>query len=332
MPSKSELLGRSCRLTIFCFTVASILDNVHWARQPRSYDVGEFWAGVGSVARSATAQGLRAFTVEKEDAEGQQQDLLTEAGFLLGVERVMQLKPGGLLVMGPVCSSWVFANTANTGRTRHNWAGNSDYEPVATGNLTAQIACFFLYLCVAREVHAVIENPAGSMLFSYLRPHLAPLRFLSTVCTPRCAFSSEALGLRFLKKFKFLATGTWVQSMARECPCQGLGHAPLMSVDAQGRRTGIAEAMRQSQAYPVQLGAAMIHAWQAAGSSHSFGEILDSMPAAQPSRSLGFRACRFQVEIIRASLRFGFPTFFKPDSQAQPWRVPGSRSPQQQWE
>ena len=327
-PFLSQLLGRTCTLIIFGFTVSSVLDNPQWSSLPRNLDVAEFWAGVGNIAKNAEEANLRTLTVEK-GADPLLQDLLTETGFLHGVGRIMQLRPGGLLTMAPVCSSWGFANTANTGRNKNNFRGNLNYAAVAHGNLSADIACFFLFLCIAREVHAVIENPAGSMLFSYLSKHLSPLRFLVVACTPRCAFSTEPLGQRYLKRFKFLATGSWISAIIRSCPCQGLGHLALMTVDESGGRTGIAEAMLSSQAYPWDLGAAIIQAWRQAGSSHSFGEILASMPPTTgKQRQHQFRRQSLEVPEVNSSASDEEPSQSESKGNAGPWDQDSSDSDQ----
>ena len=51
--------------------------------------------------------------------------------------------------MAPVCSSFVFANTSNTKRCAQNFMGDTSYEPVASGNLMADIAGFLMR--VAKE-------------------------------------------------------------------------------------------------------------------------------------------------------------------------------------
>jgi hypothetical protein len=257
------LLARACSIVIHGFTVASILDSTQWRAQPRNLKVLELWAGVGSVAAAARLRGLTAATFEKTDSP--LQDFRALEGFLTAVGLIMGLSEGGLLAMAPTCSSFGFANVSRTKRSRANWAGDPDYPAAARGNWEAELACFFLCLALARGVQAFIENPAGSYLFSFLGPHLAPLVFLQAASTPRCAFSREPRGQRYHKPFKFVATGPWITRVIRPCPCGDAGHVPLMERNEKGQVTGVLDRMAASQAYPLALGQALVAAWQKAG-------------------------------------------------------------------
>ena len=256
-------LARACTLVIHGCTVAGILDSAQWDAQPRDLRVLELWAGVGNVAGAARMGGLEAATFEIQD--GVEQDFFSVGGFLSAVGQIMRLSVGGLLAMAPTCSSFGFANVSRTKRSKTNWAGDPTYPQAVNGNWEAELACFFLCLALARGVQAFIENPAGSYLFSFLAPHLEPLVCLQTATTPRCAFSSEPLGQRFQKPFKFLAAGPWIARVSRPCPCGDHGHLPLMERNEQGQVTGVRERMLLSQVYPLALGQALIAGWLAEG-------------------------------------------------------------------
>lgn len=102
-------------------------------------------------------------------------------GFTNAVKLVMRLRPGGLLWMATVCSSFVFANSSNTHRNLNNpearhcnsmnimqrcqqprttiqlyldGQGDETYEPVAQGNLMAKIAAWLMVLATSRGVKA----------------------------------------------------------------------------------------------------------------------------------------------------------------------------------
>lgn len=132
-----------------------------------------------------------------------------------------------------MCSSFVYANSNNTKRTKRNFEGNILYPPVAegkillalfaaavdckvvtqlqrlseltfagsclplycfAGNLIAEISMFIVMVAAFRGVHFYMENPAGSMLFSFLAEYLAFFNpSYSTICD-RCAFSTEKMG------------------------------------------------------------------------------------------------------------------------------------------
>ena len=114
---------RACTLLIFGLTVASVLDS---ASEQRDLDVVELWSGVESIVSAARAAGFTAMPFDKFRIEGvtdtddpeTTEDILLEAGFRRALSLVLRLRPGGLLWMAPVCSSWIFLNLVNIQRTR----------------------------------------------------------------------------------------------------------------------------------------------------------------------------------------------------------------------
>lgn len=196
--------------------------------------------------------------------------------------------------MAPVCSSFTFANTANTKRTRTDFSGDPSCPSVSplffaelatvtqqrhvmkqqmqlrthacltkvqAGNHMAEVAVFLLMVAAARGVHACLENPAGSMLFSYVREHLEPLQpLLATSIADRCHYSGEPVGSRYKKPYKFLATGKWIHAVSGRCQCIPRQHIALMKTDARGRSSGTS-GLKASQAYPDKLGQALVAAW-----------------------------------------------------------------------
>jgi len=182
---------------------------------------------------------------------------------------VTRLVPGGLMAMGPTCSTFVWPNSSNNQRLEVNgWAGDPGCPPTHTGNLEAEIAWFFLCLAVCRSVEAFIENPLGSSMVKYLRSREG-LQSLSDrvphkgeCVTWRCAFvDEEPIGTRIKKGFRFVATGAWIEAARRACPCQGALHRLCMTKDHKGRSSGNLDIMRESQSYPPALGQALVSAW-----------------------------------------------------------------------
>ena len=261
--------AQHCTVLLFGLTVAQVLTSPAWNQTPRDLQVVELWAGVGHVAAAAKEQGLRAATFEKDHDE--LQNFLHQPGFMAAVALVMRLSPGGLLAMGPTCSTFVFANSNNNKRSESNsWAGDPEYEPTHTGNLEAEAAWFFFCLAAARGVEAFIENPTGSHIFKYIRcreglqhlkdrvPSLGELKNQY-----RCAYSEEPNGQRIKKGFRFVATGPWIQSVLRKCPCGNELHRLCMRTDKKGKVTGNRDILKESQSYPLELGRALVQAWLA---------------------------------------------------------------------
>lgn len=132
----------------------------------------------------------------------------------------------------------------------------------------------------ARGVHVYIENPPSSMIFNYAKSTLALFPFLTPFVVNRCAYSvPEDSQLPFKKAYKFLVSGHWFATGARRCQCAKGAHRPLVKTktctrstgegeDAKKSRTtysGIPGNLKESQAYPDALGAAIISSWENAG-------------------------------------------------------------------
>ena len=165
----------------------------------RDLDVVELWSGVGSIASAAQKAGYKVATVDLIFGE----DLTTREGFEDAVNKVLRLKPGGLLSMGIGCKSFDFLNSSNCKRNFYNqYAGDTKYEPVKTGNLFANEGKFFAELGFARDLIVVIENPPSSVLRSYLPASFMKKLPYSAVCN-RCAFDDAPDGKRLSKKYNF---------------------------------------------------------------------------------------------------------------------------------
>ncbi len=260
-----QLLGELCaEFTVFGTTVTDVLAKPDPAE--RTLHCVEMWAGEGRVAVAAAEQGYSSDTVEiREDPANQ--DLTTKAGFEYAVGLVLRLAKGGLLMMAPVCSSWVFANVSNTKRSKTNPSGDLTYPPVLAGSVMAEVAVFCMLLANAREVLAMLENPASSLLFSY-PPFALPANLLEEmgkgyfVATDACRFSPLPVGQRSKKPTKLFATGAtnWIYDLAQKCTCDS--HIPLMVVNAAGQRSG-GKRLKESQTYSWEFARAIIRAWLA---------------------------------------------------------------------
>ena len=255
-----------------CF--ATHLDDVgQYAGEVQDLDVVELWCGVGSIVRAAKEAGLAAegFDLQRVPGETDLQsgalceDITCKAGFLRALALVLRVRPGGLVWMAPDCSSWVWLNSSNTKRSEVNgYWGDPGYAKVASGNQMAIGAAFLYHVAVNRRVEAVIENPVSSFLFKFLaKTNVASLPQFLAVC-PRCAYSTEAFGRRVLKRYKFLATGPWVEGLSRRCRCPNGAHAALaqhnVSVSGKVSVTGNTQALKKSAAYPIALGRAIVRA------------------------------------------------------------------------
>jgi hypothetical protein len=149
--------------------------------------------------------------------------------------------------------------------------------------MEAQIAMFLISLAVARGVHAYLENPAGSMMFSFLKLHIDHLMEAATLTVSycnRCAYQDDDdSSPRYFKRYKWLSSHPWIFKAMRACACgSSFRHQSLMEVDSKGQTNGLPEHMQASAAYPANLGRALVAAWVD-------GQHAEATEVEQPSRA-----------------------------------------------
>jgi hypothetical protein len=258
---------------LFGYTVNSVLNDSSFNSAERRLSGCELWAGCKRIAKAVRAKGLEAETVELDD-DPINQDLTTKAGFEYALCLIMRVVEGGLLLMSPVCSSFVFCNSKNTCRNKHNYAGNEEYGPVRDGNKMAQVCAFFLLLGQQRALFVLMENPSGSMIFGYefvkfvVKYIMEKLCEVYTIVTPHCAFQPQIpKGQRYFKPFKLLAIGgdyNWLGKVKKKCPCETAGHILLMYNNRKGGRTGSEANLKHSQQYSTAFANCIVREWLAA--------------------------------------------------------------------
>lgn len=238
----------------------------------RPLSVVELWCGVASIAGAAQKAGQASVAMDKNRVPGvtntdgpDSENILSKHGFMRALQAVLEIKEGGLLWMAPVCSSWVFMNSANCRRTVKNPAGRAGYEPVKQGNHMASIAAFLYAVAMLRKVRPVIEQPAGSIMFRFKPIETVFNAFGHCVATcARCAFQIEApFGARFLKRYKF-AGESWVQSLRQKCECPNGDHKALVKVDEKSSKTTVSgdqALLKESQSYPPLMGKWVVDKW-----------------------------------------------------------------------
>ena len=226
-------------------------------------DLLELWSGVGSVVAAGRAENLSATGYDTRDALDQ--DLTTEGGFKNALALVLSLRKDGLLIMAPDCSSFSFPNSSRCKRKFTNsFKGDENYPPVQSGNIMAEVACFFLALAMQRGLYVGLENSAGSTIFSYLDPWLRQLPKTKVYIIHRCSYDNSAImGARMKKGYKFMVSGSdggvWFAPAAQRCHCVPNTHAPLM--ETRGTQVSGTPNLRASQAYPAAMGVAIVQAW-----------------------------------------------------------------------
>ena len=286
MPTLQSQHGFACLVFVFRLCINDVLRS-NIATVARDLDVLDGFCGAGAMHKSAAQQGFRAEAFDKFRIPGvtdlssqcSTEDLTVEAGFQRVLRLVLRLRSGGLLIMGPPCSSFVMLNAKNCKRNLMNdFRGDEGYKPVQVGNLLATVSAFLMVLAYMRGVHVVIENPPGSTIWKF-----SPMKEGIQICgghsavTPRCAWSMDRLGKRMKKYFRFCCSAPWIQKLRRKCRCGRKGHLQLTVirfVNGRKRFTGKRVALLKSAAYPPALGRALIQAW--CQSSSNLNNVLRS--------------------------------------------------------
>ena len=247
---------------VWGLTVWGVLTTASFTAIARDLHCVELWCGVGAVWKAGAAQGHRSQGFDLKN--GVAENILTKQGFLKALELTLRLAPTGMLWMAPVCSSWVFVNLVNTMRHANIW-GNRSCQVVRDGNAMAIIASFLFLVSWARGAFAAMENPVNSFFFKFPPVALAG-RLVNCYyqTTPRCAWCSQPLGQRWLKRYKLQATSSWVSPLWMPCPCGKGNHRSLVLSRVCGKIYGRRSELTASAAYPASLGAAIIAAWRQA--------------------------------------------------------------------
>lgn len=259
-------------MSIHGYTLQRALDEFHSV--PRTLDVLELWSGVGSIAKAAEAAGYASQAMDKLRVPGTtdsstsafSEDFECLHGFKNGLKAIMSLRERGLAWMAPECRSFIFMNSVRCRRSKANPQGNAFYEPVRSGNLQAAVLVFFFALCLLRDVFAAGEQPSGSIMFRL--PIVASLirelkQHLSFTMVARCAFDTQPLGKRFLKKFKIWGQH-WINLLSTVCQCGAHKHEPLVLVRNKGKKkeiTGKKVALKISGSYPLPMGEFVVKQW-----------------------------------------------------------------------
>lgn len=271
MPKACSLLTT---LVIFGISVQDVLQD-STPDVARNKDALDLFCGAAAIHRAAVDSGLASTAFDKfrvpgitdSGKAGLTEDLSSKSGFMRALELVKQLRRGGLLVMGPPCSSFVVLNAKNCQRNaQNNYQGDLKYPPVQLGNLLATAAAFLMTVACMRGVEVVFENPPSSTIWKFPIVKQVLDSFVQrSTCTPRCAWSTEPWGKRMLKRFKFACTGTWISDIRCKCRCPGRRHLRLTGRvwrNGKFRFTGKGLALKKSAAYPDALGKAIVNAWR----------------------------------------------------------------------
>ena len=115
----------------------------------RTIDFSEQFAGTAVISAACRSLGLRGHS--QDVLYSRAMNMLTPAGFALCALSTMRLRPGAILPMGPVCSSWVWMCRKQSRRSFTCPLGDEDAEFVAHGNLMISRVVLLILLAALLE-------------------------------------------------------------------------------------------------------------------------------------------------------------------------------------
>ena len=120
------------------------------------------------MTKAFEAFGFRGCTFEVKHARVTQ-NILTREGFLFALTLIWRLAPKSIIVMAPVCSTWVYMSRSRTMRSEAFPHGATDRRLVRDANVMISRLCFLIELAEARGVWWVVEQPLTSIMHLHKR-------------------------------------------------------------------------------------------------------------------------------------------------------------------
>eukprot|EP00435_Cladocopium_sp_Y103_P073051 s121_g42.t1 len=209
------------------------------AQIPSSKSPNDFVEICAGDARASCALRQSGFAGKEYDVlYSKNHDLLRTIGFITMLMAVRNLRPGGLVLVGPPCSSWIFLSRSQTGRSWSNPEGNGR-RAVELANIFIRRLLYILYFAHKRGCKFLIEQPVSSVLW-YFRPMRQFLQFTGArrVSFPMGSYGSPTIKMTVTHKGAPLVKKT-------------------ISKSGKQQVTGIRGALRESASYPAGFGFAL---------------------------------------------------------------------------
>ncbi|CAJ1459458.1 unnamed protein product [Effrenium voratum] len=161
-------------------------------RPLHSNDFVEVCSGCGKFSEAMRDSGF--VGKEFDICHSGNHDLLRSVGFLAILAAVRNTKRGGVLMLAPPCSTWVFLSRSYTGRS---WAcpEGRKIKAVILANILIHRLLYIIFYATKRGVYWLVEQPISSVLWVY-----EPVRrILNWARARRISFPMGAYGARTLK-------------------------------------------------------------------------------------------------------------------------------------
>ena len=230
----------------------------------RNFRFLDVCAGRARITKWAMLHGMLGAAVDSN--YGDHMDICSDIGFALLVTCLLRVVVGGLMFLGPRCSSWVWMSRFVSRRSRRKPLGNKRRPFVAEGNklnVRCGLACAIASMI---QVDWVIEQPASSLFFD------TPLMkgVIKFNAARKITFPLSEYGHPALKMTMLVGTAAWLSTFAprkRLCPkakaktkAKAKAKVSLVRRLAGQRVRGEPAALKGSQVYPARFALAVVAA------------------------------------------------------------------------
>ena len=215
-------------------------------------------AGKARMCKWGEMAGLNVAAIDRSHAK--HMNLTTVEGLGLAVVMALRVVCGGLMFLGPQCSTWVWMSRSQTKRSQSRPLGDASSACVREGNdLNAAVA---LVCAIAHEmgVFWVLEQPSTSLFCSTA----AMSRTIATTQAARASFAMSLYGHTSRKHTLLYGTPPWLHSyQARATKRSNTEPLTPLTTTTVGKggikaTTGRRAYLQASQVYPVKFALAIM--------------------------------------------------------------------------
>lgn len=218
----------------------------------------EYFCGKGNLTLAAVESGLNAAAMDK--VVNQEHDVLEPHGLILALSLLAASAPGALQWLGSPCNSYTIMCRAQSMRSSENWyLGDQSKYFVAEGNCLGDLSALLILLGFLMLLRFGLEQPQNSVLpasgcmASVLRYAQAEKTLTYHYC----------FGGQTLKPLQLWSHAAFLRDLSRPKPFGCTQEEEALVTRNEAGFTGNKTQLKQSQAYSIQFGRAIIQAFLA---------------------------------------------------------------------
>lgn len=224
----------------------------------KNLHVLDICAGAARITKWSELLGLNAMAMDR--AYSADMDITTRKGLAMSILLLLRVVHGGIVFMGPQCSSWVWIGRSGTGRTAENPEGDINNNTVFEANRCNSAIAILCVIARRINVQFCVEQPASTLFF-----HTRAMKHAMSDCH-RAHFNMAAFGHDMPKPTVLMGNSGWLADFPSpeitakyskdKKKAQGKrtsAYSIKVSPDGHKAVTGKRAALKSSQVYPVRF-------------------------------------------------------------------------------